>query len=149
MHNYKLHKAVSLLYLPVSASHVNFCHIVDQEGIHLASGSLICYPELIYLFAGWLLAFPSLYPLYHFQLPWTGINKLPVCGAISFLAHFCSFKKDLFLTLFKFFITQIDTIRVVLLSSLHSPETASMGTCWSLSNVDVKRVIFSPTLSSS
>lgn len=33
----------------------------------------------------------------------------------------------------------------MLLSSLHPPESASMETCWSLSNVDVKRVIFPHT----
>lgn len=146
LHNYKLHKLVSLLSLLL----LNFSHIVWSRGY--ASGSWFSHIlARVHLFVGWLLALPSLYPLFYFQLPWIVINKSQVYAAISILAHFCSYKKkkkkkrkDLFPILFKFFITQINTIRVLRLSSLHSPEPASVGNCRSLSNVHVRRVIFSP-----
>lgn len=48
------------------------------------------------------------------------------------------------LILFEIFITQINTIRVLHLSSLHSPEPASVGTCWSLGNLCQEGGIFLP-----
>lgn len=77
-------------------------------------------------FGGVLLAFPSLYPLFHFQLPWTVINKLPVYAAISFLANFYSYKKkkNIFFLFFLNFLLprSIQSEFCVCLASIHQSQ---------------------------